>query len=231
MMKRIWMFLLVLVAIFGISLPAIAYTITIDLGPTGVITSGPVPTNSSIMLIFPLDDFNGMPLAGQPITLDVLFTHEKFVRIFTASPQIMLGIDFYTNAGGFPGFFGPGTGCLIDGSGMHFGAGAFGPAMSSSGEIIGGLFPGMLSDGGSTGELDTRPYDFYGVHYEFSLPVNPGVVVTSSTFGAYMSSDYQIIGVGPNIPTNIVTEPSTLFLLGFGLVGLIWSSGRNRGSC
>jgi hypothetical protein len=91
--------------------------------------------------------------------------------------------------------------------------------MSSSGEIIGGLFPGMMEDGSSNGELDTRPFDFYGVHYEFSLPVNAGIVVTSATFNVYMSSN-QILGVGPNIPTDIVPEPSTMLLFGCSLIGL-----------
>jgi hypothetical protein len=217
-MKKI-IIILIFIAFLGVSSSAGAYSISIDLGPTGVITSGPVPANPSIMLTFPLYDFNGISLSGQPIAVDILFTNDKFIRIFTLSPQVDLGLVFATNAGGYPGFFGPGTGCLIDANGNYFGSGSFGRAMSSSGEIIGGLFPGMMEDGSSNGELDTRPFDFYGVHYEFSLPVNAGIVVTSATFNVYMSSN-QILGVGPNIPTDIVPEPSTMLLFGCSLIGL-----------
>lgn len=215
-----------ILAIVGISLEAQAITIGINLGPTGVITSGPDPSNGSIMLSQSFADLDGTALGGQSLSLDLLFTGDEFIRIFSASPRTALGIEvgltFYTDAGHFVGFFGPSAGYLIDANGAEFAAGAVGRCAGSDGSLGAGLFPGTLDGSSWSDDLAGRPYDFYGVHYDLVLPNDPNVQITAATFDVDMASvTPPILGVGPGIPADIVPDAgSTLVFMGLALAGL-----------
>jgi len=184
--------------------PARATTIQVGLGPSGIFTDVDVP----------FSDLNGVSLSGQTLSLDFIFSPGQFVRLFSVTSDLEVSLKLQTNSPGLVGFL-SGTGFLSDQQGNPLQPPEIlGRASSSDGRMFAGLFP--LDPG--TG-VPNRPFDFFDVHFDLTLPNNPSFQITGSDFELLDSGLNGPFGVGPGIPADLVPDAgSTLFLLVLGLV-------------
>src|SRR4029450_407998 len=85
--------------------PAHAFPLALDLGAAGKTAERPVP----------FADLNGVPVAGQTLSLDFTFAPGQFVRLFSATHLFDADLRLDTDYGpyGFVGFA-HGTGYLLD---------------------------------------------------------------------------------------------------------------------
>jgi hypothetical protein len=204
------------IAMFSSEL-AQATNIGIDLGPAHVLTGINPETNR-----LPFDGLRGTPLFGQTVSVDFFFAHNGFVRIFTATgPAFDVQVNLQTNGSGLLGFL-HGSGYLIDAQGNAIpGFGVTGSASGDDGSLGIGLFPLLKDDSGTPNQDLARPLDFYGVHYDLTLPVvDPSVEVTSGQFLLAGNGIFTPFAIGPGrIPRDIVPDTGSTFmllLLGFG---------------
>src|SRR5437764_7302234 len=183
-----------------------ATTIDLDLGTPPHVTSK--VTNS-------FDALNGTALQGQTLSLDFTFSHGEFVRLFTvtSSPFVAL-LKLQTNSPGMVDFL-SGTGFLVDQQGNPLQPPQqLGSAAGNNGLLAAGLFPLL------PGDL-SRPLDFFGIHFDLTLPVSPFVSITGEEF-LFKSDSNAPFGVGPGVPADIVPDTgTTLFLLSLALLGPI----------
>jgi hypothetical protein len=213
-----------LLAVGGIQqLPA---AIPIDLGPSRVVT------NAIDRIAF--SDLNGTPVTGT-LSLDFVFSGDAFVRLFSQyfvtngpGPPVAFGtgssfdilLDLQTSGTGLVGFFQPSTAYLIDEYGNPIpGYGICGRASSDQGELGIGFFPLFRDENGTPNNDLSRPFDFYGVHFDLVLPDLPSLEVTGSTFWLDESAN-GVFGIGPNTPSDI-PEPTIFALASLGGAALM----------
>jgi hypothetical protein len=196
--------------ITALSLEAIgsarATTIDLDLGTPPQVTSK--VANS-------FDALTGIALQGQTLSLDFTFSHGEFVRLFTITSNPFVGLlKLQTNSPGMLDFLN-GTGFLVDQHGNPLEQPQqLGSASGDNGSLAAGLFPLL------PGDL-SRPLDFFGIHFDLTLPVSPFVSITGEEF-LFRSDSNRPFGVGPGVPTDIVPDQgSTLLLLSLASLGLI----------
>jgi len=196
--------------IAALSLEAIgsarATTIDLDLGTPPHVTSK--VTNS-------FDALTGTALQGQTLSLDFTFSHGEFVRLFTITSNPFVGLlKLQTNSSGMLDFLN-GTGFLVDQQGNPLEQPQqLGSASGNNGSLAAGLFPLL------PGDLQ-RPLDFFGIHFDLTLPVSPFVSITGEEF-LFSSDRDRPFGVGPGVPPDIVPDQgSTLLLLSLALLGPI----------
>ena len=157
--------------IAALSLEAIgsarATTIDLDLGTPPHVTSK--VTNS-------FDALTGTALQGQTLSLDFTFSHGEFVRLFTITSNPFVGLlKLQTNSSGMLDFLN-GTGFLVDQQGNPLQQPQqLGSAAGNNGSLAAGLFPLL------PGDLQ-RPFDFFGVHLDLTLPVAPSISITGEDF-------------------------------------------------
>jgi hypothetical protein len=183
-----------------------ATTIDLDLGGSPHVTSK--VTNSFAAL-------DGITLRGQTLSLDFRFSHGKFVRLFSITSNPFVGLlKLQTDSPGVLDFLN-GTGFLVDQHGhplqqpQHLGS-----ASGDDGWLAAGLFP--LLPGGLQ-----RPLDFFGIHFDLTLPVSPSISITGEEF-LFTSDRDGPFGVGPGVPRDIVPdEGGTLLLLSLASLALI----------
>jgi len=186
-------------------------SIQIDLGPPAVYTNtnlGPIS----------FSDLNGTAVNGSTLSLDFLFPSPEFVELFSStSSSFEVSLALQTNAGTFPGFVTNASSYLLaqDGSAIP-GANQIGRSDSSGGATFVGLFPLPPASG-------TFPLDFYGVHFNFTLPDDPAVSITGSNFTLFTGP----FEVGPHVPDSDSTLP-LLTLSAFIMVGFQWAVGMRR---
>jgi len=67
-----------------------------------------------------------------------------------------------------------------------------------------------------------RPLDFFGIHFDLTLPLDQFASITGEQFSLMSEPNYPF-GVGPDVPLDIVPDQggSTLLLLSIGLLGLL----------
>jgi hypothetical protein len=185
------------------------------------INLGPTRATSSFGTLF--NELNGVPLNGQSLSLNFVFT-DNFVRLLPPGSFPHTGEDFDialildTNVRGLPGFA-SGRGFIFDQAGNPLQpAERLGSAASSGGTIVLGLFP--LRDG-------ARPdADFSGFYVNITLPDNPGFEITDEhlqLFGGHIHgfpSNEGQFGIGPHI----ADSSSTLSLFAFALLALSGTS-------
>ncbi len=199
--------------------PIRATSIGIDLGPSRVL-SGTDPETDKINF----GGLNGTPLVGS-LSVDFLFTNNEFVRLFTQTqPQFDALITLQTNGSGLMGFLG-GTGYLIDAKGNAIsGFGVTGSASGDDGSLSIGLFPLEKDVDGTPDDQFSGPLDFYGVHFNFTLPGDPSFMITGGEFALADNGIFTPFAIGPgDIPQDIVDVPdtgSTALLLSLGLIGM-----------
>jgi hypothetical protein len=183
-----------------------ATTIDLDLGTPPHVTSR--VTNSFAAL-------NGTALYGQTLSLDFTFSHGEFIRLFsvTSNPFVAL-LKLQTNSSGMVDFL-SGTGFLVDQHGNPLEQPQLlGSASGDNGSLAAGLFPLL------PGDLQ-RPLDFFGVHFDLTLPMALSTSITGEKF-MFKSQGNGPFGVGPGIPSDIVPDhSSTLVLLSLALLGPI----------
>ena len=168
------------------------------------------------------DGLNGIPVTGS-VSVDFLFTNNEFARIYTAtSPSFDALLILQTNGSGLLGFL-SGTGYLIDADGNAIPG--FGITSSASGDdasLALGLFPLLKDKNGTPNDQLKKPFDFYGVHYDFTFPSNPSLEVTGGQF--LLDGQGSPFAIGPgHIPADITVpdQGSTFLLLTLGLLGLV----------
>ena len=168
-------------------------------------------------------DLNGTVVAGQSLSLDLVFNDGELARLFLIDPQTF-GIELivYTNAGTFPGFSGPTTGFLLDPNGNQIGGSQVaGRSDSSNGSLSMGLVQFTSANLGGAAVTDIS-----GVHFDTTFP-NTGFVVTNSQMAFVSQSQFDAIefGTAQQLP-----EPSTLglTLIGVSLFALAALRGKSR---
>ena len=180
-----------------------ATTIDLDLGTSPHISSEVVDS---------FDVFDGKHLQRQTLSLDFTFSHGEFVRLFTSTstPFIAL-LRLQTNGTEF-GNFG-GTGFLVDQHGNPLQPPQqLGIASGNNGLLGASLHPLL------PGDLQ-RPLDFFGIHFDLMLPLDPLVSITGEQF--WLMSE-RPFGVGPGVPSDFVPDSgSTLLLFGIASFGLL----------
>jgi hypothetical protein len=183
-----------------------ATTIYLDLGDSPHITSK--VTNSFAAL-------DGIALQGQTLSLDFRFSKGEFVRLFTitSDPFVAL-VRLQTNSPGMLDFLN-GTGFLVDKHGHPFEQPQqLGSASGDDGSLAAGLFPLL------PGDLQ-RPLDFFGIHFDLTLPMSHSISITGEEF-VFSSDSGHPFGVGPGVPRDIIPDQgSTLPLLSLASLTLI----------
>ena len=189
----------------------VVLTIDLDLGTPPHVTS---KVTSSF------DAMNGTTLQGQTLSLDFRFSNGEFVRLFTiTSPPFLAVIHLQTNSSGMfdclSGDCPSGTGFLVDQHGNALQPPQeLGSAGGNNGLLAAGLQPLMPVD-------LSRPLDFFGIHFDLTLPVRLSVAITGEEF-LFESPDKTPFGVGPGVPSDIVPDSgSTCLLLCLGVIGLL----------
>jgi protein with PEP-CTERM/exosortase system signal len=183
-----------------------AIPIGIDLGPSPSLTS-----HTSAYF----DALDGISLEGQTLSINFRFTNSEFARLFTVTSRSFKSLlTLQTSGSGVVGFL-HGTGFLVDQHGNALETPQdLGSASSNDGSLHAGLFPFF------SGELNT-PVDFFGVHFDLTLPNRPWLTITGSDFGL-ISDPGHVFGIGPGVPPDIVPDAgSTLLLLGISVTGLM----------
>lgn len=188
--------------------PAQATNIQIDLGPPPVLSHA---------VTVPFADLNGTSLSGQNLSLDFIFSGAQFVRLFTVTNDFEVSVKLQTNSPGLAGFL-SGTGFLADQFGNPLQSPQdLGSASSSDGSMVAGLFPLFAGAG-----APTRPFDFFDVHFDLTLPSNSSFEVTGGEFGLSSFGLGGPFGVGPGVPNDIVPDAAdAAYLFCIGLVGLL----------
>jgi len=183
--------------------------IDINLGPPGVLTG----INAQLGPIS-FSDLNGTPVNGSSLSLDFSFTNNEFVRLFSnTTPFFEVGLTLLTNAGTDPGVVVNGTAYLVDQNGNALpGFGIVGRSSSSNGSTGIGLFPLLADANGTPNSSLTFPLDFYGVHFDFTLPNDPLVNVTGGDLTFFGAGPNSQFAVGPHVPDTGSTW--LLFLIG-----------------
>jgi len=185
-----------------------ATTIGINLGTAPKLTS---------QVAIPFDVLNGVSLNGQTLSLDFMFANAEFVRLFTATTAFFANsLSLQTNGSGDVGFL-DGTAELLDQQGNALQSPEDFGSASDNGAMHATLFP-LLS-----GQLN-KPLDFFGVHFDLTLPSNPLVMITGAEFQlatAGLNHDDRF-GIGPGVPRDIVSDRGgTLLLFGLALTSVI----------
>jgi hypothetical protein len=152
------------------------------------------------------NNLNGTALTGQTLSLDFTFTTGEFVRLFTVTSFSFASLlDLRTDAGAFVGFA-DGTGYLVDQNGNPLiTPQSLGSASGDNGSMHMDLFPFF------SGELG-RPADFFGVHFDLTLPSDPSAVIIGGRFRLSSDPD-QVFGIGPGVPRDIVPDVGNPLLL------------------
>lgn len=163
-------------------------------------------------------DLDGIPVDGD-VSVDFIFSQGEFARVFSETGwNFECGVVLQTSGNGFVGFLN-GTGYLIDKDGNPIpGYGVTGGASSYTGWMAIGLFP-LAADASGSPDTDlTKPFDFYGVHFDIKMPADDPLMITD---GQFFITSYSPWGIGPGIPDDI-PEPNTMVIALCGLALLSW---------
>src|SRR5438034_9269321 len=169
---------LLLLATLGCSIswvPAHATTITIDLGPPGRVTGEKIVSFSEL---------NDLPLSGQTLSLDLVFSDNGFVRLFKSTNSTFLLLPMLDVFGAGTINNPTGNGYLFDQAGNPISSvTSFGGSVTTDpgGEALrlalGGFFP-LLADG-------AFPPDIYCAHLDITLPNDSAFDVTGGELGLF----------------------------------------------
>ena len=171
----------------------------------------------------PFGVLGGTSLQGQTLSINFVFGTGHFGRLFTATDSsLTAGLTLNTSAAGLAGFL-DGTGYLFDLQGQQMipleAPQQLGSASNGSGLMFASLFP--LQSGGLN-----RPLDFFGIHFDLTLPDNPSVLISAnSSFELFFSDNNPSarFGIGPGIPLDIIPEgTATLFLFSIGVAVVVF---------
>ena len=182
---------------------------TIDPANTGIVfaggTSFPVSLNSDLTS----SALNGTVLAGQSLSLDLVLSNEMLARLIANDTEVGVTLAVYTNAPySFTEFAGPSsTGFLLDPEGNQLGPTEI---LGRAGGNNGAMFVGV--------EGPSPPgADISGAQFDITLP-NTGYVITGIDLGFEAVTPYDSVEFGT---AQQLLEPSSLLLLGSGLLGLV----------
>ena len=198
--EAIWRQSLVFMGIALITLGGLekigATTIGIELGSSQVFTG----ETSRI----PFQELNRTSITGS-VSLDFIFKNGKFVRLYKGSSTAFNAlIELQTTGSGLLGFLN-GTGYLIDAHGKAIpGYTVTGSASGNDGTLGIGFFPLLRDKTGAPFVWLQRPIDFYGVHYEFTLPSSSLNAVVGGHFFLVGNGKPYGIGPGPSLPADIL---------------------------
>src|SRR5947208_14462739 len=169
---------LLLLATLGCSISSVpphATTITIDLGPPGRVTGEKIVSFSEL---------NDLPLSGQTLSLDLVFSDNGFVRLFKSTSSTFLFLPMLDVFGAGTINNPTGNGYLFDQAGNPISSvTSFGGSVTTDlgGEAfrlaLGGFFT-LLADG-------AFPPDIYGAHLDITLPNDSTFDVIGGEIGLF----------------------------------------------
>jgi len=214
-----WRYLL-LVAIVVAS-PGFARSDTLHFAVAPAMTGVPITGIGATSLFS--SDLDGTSVAGQSLSLDLVFNDGELARLFLIDPQAF-GIELiiYTNAGTFPGFSGPTTGFLLDPNGNQIG----GPQVAGRSDSSNGSFAIGLVQFTSANLGGAAVIDISGVHFNTNFP-DTGFVVRNSQIVFVSQSQFDAVefGTAQQLPE---TSTLGLTLLGVSLFALGAHRGKSR---
>lgn len=201
---------------------ALPMTITINLGPQGVVEG-----QRAIDLAqhgIPFSDLNGTLLQGQTLSVDFVFSAGEFVRLFTDTNVFFLvGPVLQTDATlSLPP--NPASAFVTDIHGNaispvnHFGSG--GETSNNPNELLrfggGSVFPLLEPEDGLRTDIG-RPFDFYGLHVDLTAPLKAGAQITGGQF--FITGEKW--GIGPHTAFDSVPDHSSALWLALFSVWIV----------
>lgn len=163
------------------------------------------------------DELNGTEFLGQKISLDINFSGEQFIRIFSITSQrLELHFDLYTNNYPIP-YTGSGFRDLVDNVSGYV-TGKNGKEIKKADPVVGGSWGGIgifpirnPENGGPFNPNIKTPLDIYGAHLEFTLGNYPGTYITfggfmlNTNFEGFIPEFGTAFGIGPDyLPKDLV---------------------------
>ena len=204
-----------------IALPAIGRCDTVQFTVSTANIGTPIQGPGNVDLFS--SGLNGAVLAGQSISLDLLFSNDELARLFLSDPSTFgVELSIHTNAGTFPGFSGSTTGYLLDSNGSQFG----GTQDAGRAEGQDGTFDVGLVSFTSGNLAAANVIDISGVHFDTSFPKS-GFVITDAQLRFTFNSAYDGVefGTAKQLP-----EPSSLWLILIGtlMIASVARCGRRK---
>lgn len=157
---------------------------------------------------------DGVVLAGQSLTLDLVFSNNDLARLFLTDPAAF-GVELIvdTNAGTAPGFAGTTTGYLLNPSGNQFG----GIQTAGRGDGSDGSFSVGLVSFNSSNLNAANIFDISGVQFNTSLPTSGATITGIELLFSFNDPiDAVQFGTAKQLP-----EPSSLVLTFAGVLAIL----------
>lgn len=165
--------------------------------PIAPIIVDPPLGNSAFALNLPFTALNGTAVNGQALSLDFIFSDEKWIAASSSNHGVLLMLQT-TNVGPVIPTDVAGTGSFLDHGGNSIG----GPMSLYQGTTNnGGLLAASLYSGAAMNLLNpiVGPFRYYGLHYDITLPTMGATTITSAQLRVIQSDFVSVPDHGSSL--------------------------------